>query len=116
MKTPISAIIIVIFSTICFACAQLFYKLGSAKLSLNFIALLTNYPLYIGVFLYGISGILLIIALKKGELSVIHPFYGLSFVWVLLLSSIVLHESITINNIIGVCSIIAGVIFIGGTK
>ncbi len=115
MKTPLSSIVTIIISTFFFAAAQFFFKKGAATLTYDVIAAVTNTYLIMGVILYGISGLLMILSLRKGELSVIHPFFGVSFVWVLLLSVYMLHEPVHINNIIGLCAIFFGLLFIGGT-
>jgi drug/metabolite transporter (DMT)-like permease len=49
-------------------------------------------------------------AMTKLELSYAYPFTSLSFVLVLLLSSLFFHEAITLPKIIGLSLIIAGVI------
>lgn len=114
MKTPFSAIILAILSTVFVSFAQLSSKVAASELAFDIVALITNIPLVIAFVLFGAAGMLMILSLRKGELSVIHPFFGLSFVWVALLSYYVLHEPVSSTNIIGVIAIICGLLFIGG--
>lgn len=118
MKTRISSIILVLICTIFTSIGQVFYKFGANKLTLNFMAILTNYELIIGLILYGTSALLLIIALKNGELSVLYPIIATSYIWVSILSSIFFLEIINIYKIIGIIFIIVGVtcVGIGGKK
>jgi undecaprenyl phosphate-alpha-L-ara4N flippase subunit ArnE len=70
-----------------------------------------------GVISYAIGAILLIIALKYGDLSLIYPFVALSFIWVALLSIVIFHERISLINWLGIFIIIIGVSLIGyGSK
>jgi uncharacterized membrane protein len=118
VKTKISSIILVLICTILISIGQLFYKFGANKLVLNFIQIITNYQLILGLLLYGISALLLIIALKHGELSVLYPIIATSYIWVAILSSIYLNELINTFKIIGISLIFLGVtsVGIGGNK
>src|SRR5882757_7583815 len=44
--------------------------------------LITNWPLVIGYSLHGCNAMLLILALRDGELSILMPVYALSYIWV----------------------------------
>jgi len=113
MKTPIWAMCLVLFTTLINAFAQVSYKKGANVLVLNFYALITNYPLIIGACLYFISGILLVIALKYGELSVLCPIISTGFVWVSFLSVYFFNEAMGFEKWAGVVLIIIGISFIG---
>ena len=86
MGTKLSAIILVVIITLLTSAAQIFYKKGADILVFDFLSIITNYYLIIGLFLYFLGAVLLIIALRKGELSVLYPIIALSYVWVSLLS------------------------------
>lgn len=107
------SIILVFLCTIIGTAAQLLMKTGMEHFRLDPIALLTNYPLIAGYALYGINTVLLVLALRDGELSVLYPIIALTYVWVTLASYLHLHESPNIYKNVGVVAIILGVIVIG---
>ena len=114
MKTKIWAIFLMILCTIILSIAQIFWKLGADKLSWNIIKLITNFDLIMGFILYGVSGLLFIIALKGGELTVIHPMISLSLIGVAILSPLIIPGDI-MNPMkwFGTITIIFGVFLIG---
>jgi len=112
-KTPFYAILMIIFCTLLTSFGQFFIKKGTANILWNFSSIITNFPFLFGFFLYGLGAIVLIFALKHGELSVLYPFIALSFIWVYLLSFFLLSEKITIFKWLGIVFIIVGVSFIG---
>lgn len=107
-----SAIILVFVGTLFVSCAQLFLKFGADKFEASFISLI-NLPLVLGIIFYGIGAIIMILALKHGDLSIVYPFFGLSFVWVSLLSLIFLAEILALSQWLGILIIITGVSFVG---
>ncbi|MBI2664007.1 hypothetical protein HYX10_01555 [Candidatus Woesearchaeota archaeon] len=111
-SSKISLFLIVLFTAFS-AAAQYFYKLASGTLALNFTAVVTNYYIYIGFFLYAAGAVLVLYALKGAELSVAYPFLALSYVWVALISVFLLHETLLLINWVGVGFIAAGLSFIG---
>jgi len=106
-------ILMVIICSVLAAVAQIFYKIGAGMLKLDIISLATNYPLMIGMALYGLSAILLVLSLKRGKLSVLYPFIALSYIWVAMLSMVFLHESISLLKWAGFITIVVGVSLIG---
>ena len=113
MKTKLWAIILMIITTILTSSAQIFYKLAAPRLEWNLFALITNYYLLIGMSLYIIGAVLMITALKGGDLSVLYPIVATSYIWVGLFSSYLFHESLNIMRWLGIAAIFFGVIFIG---
>ncbi len=112
MATKLWAVALMVLITFFTSLAQIFYKLGSAKLSFNLISIVTNHYLYIGLFLYFLAFILMVKAFKGGEVTVLYPIVSTSYVWVGWFSVIFLGESLTILKWIGIITIIFGVIFI----
>ena len=112
-KTPLFAILLVVFCTFLTSSGQLLLKVGTQNLSFDLLALMTNFPLIMGCVLYGIGAIILIIALKYGDLSVLYPFIALSFVWVMLFSIYFLQEHVSAFNWFGIAAILIGVSLIG---
>ena len=106
------AILLVFAGTLFVSSAQLFLKFGANKFETSFISLI-NLPLIIGVLFYGIGAIIMILALKYGDLSMVYPFFGLSFIWVSLLSLIFLAESLALLQWIGIFVILTGLSFVG---
>ncbi len=100
--------------TVLGAAAQVLIKTGANVLtSTGPLAMLTNLPLLAGYALYGLSTILLVLALRHGELSILYPVISLTYVWVTALSVVIFHESIHAFKILGVCMIVFGVGVLG---
>ncbi|MBN1385889.1 hypothetical protein JW968_02810 [Candidatus Woesearchaeota archaeon] len=107
------AIGLVMLSTVLIGFAQISWKLASSKLEPNLISLILNHHLIVGILLYCAAAAMLIIALKHGELSVLYPVVGMSYVWVSFLSMWLLSEMMTMLKWGGVALILAGVSSIG---
>jgi uncharacterized membrane protein len=117
MKTKPLAFLLVIASTIFTTAGQVFWKTGAMQLKMDVLSIITNYPLIFGFASYGCGAVLLITALKYGELSVLYPIIGTSYIWVTFLSFILFGETLTALKVIGVISIVFGLTFIGfGSK
>ncbi len=112
MKNLKLGILLMIICTLFTAVGQLFFKYGSVSFQWNLVGLITNYNLILGFAFYAIGAILLIIALKFGNLSVIYPFIALNFIWVMVISSLVLKEIINNFKIGAVILTIFGTILI----
>ena len=113
MSTKLWSILLVVFTTLLTSSAQILWKKGSSTLTFDIFSILTNYYIVGGILLYVVSGVLLIISFRGGEVSVLYPIIATSYVWVSFLSIKFLGE--TMNNFrwIGITSIIAGIISIG---
>lgn len=98
--------IILILCSALFACiGQLFWKLSATE---GFLLLL------IGFVFYGLGAVIMLIAYRYGELSVLQPMLSMNYVLSVILGVLVLKEAVTVNKAIGICIITLGVIFIGG--
>lgn len=111
-RTSPWAILLVFLSTLVNASAQTPYKLGSANLG-SLSVILTNYYIWIGLFLYGVSALMLVIALKYGELSVLYPVIATSFIWVNLIARYFFHEDVGFLKWLGIVAIMLGLTLIG---
>lgn len=98
-------IILMILSSICVCIGQLLWKISVS----NGIILLM-----FGFICYGIGAIIMIIAYKFGSLSVLQPMLSLNYVISIILASTILNEKITLVKVIGVLTIMIGVVLIGG--
>lgn len=111
-----NAIIIIIISVVFAALGQISWKVGLNQAgSLNLSSLpsvLLNPLVLLGFFMYGMSTIFWLAALSKKDLSFVYPFISLTYVFVLILSSLVLKESIGMNKLLGTLAIILGLIVI----
>ena len=99
--------------TLVSASAQILMKVGMSHFSMNVAAILTNVPLIAGYALYGIFTLMMILALRQGELSLIYPIISLAYVWVTLGSYFLFHDSMNPLKLIGVAGIMAGVAMLG---
>ena len=116
-KTKLWAFGLILLCTLFTSVAQVLYKFGADKLSFDILSIITNYPLIIGLCLYGLSAVLLIIAFKGGEVSTLYPIIATSYVWVSMLSIYFLSEVMTPLKWTGVIIIFLGVSFVGiGSK
>lgn len=102
-------ILLVAFCAWLGAIGQIFFKLASETLKFDFIALITNWKLFLGLTLYGIATILFLIALKHSNLSIAYPIIATSYVWVTILSKVFLNEPFPSYKWIGIIMIIMAV-------
>jgi len=76
-------------------------------------AMLLNPALFAGYSLYGISTILLVLALRHGQLSLLYPVFAMTYVWVTILSVVVFHESMNPYKLAGIAVIVGGIAVLG---
>lgn len=91
-------------------------KVGMVHFDTNLAALVTNVPLLVGYTLYGINTLLLVLALREGELSTLYPIIALTYVWVTLLSYVLLGETPNFFKNLGITTIVVGVAVLGRGK
>ncbi len=116
-KTKLWAIGLMILTTLLTSTAQVFYKKAIGDLEFNIFSIITNMDLITGIALYGIGAVLMIIAFKGGELSVLYPIVATSYIWVGLFSYYLFDESLNVLRWLGIFAIFFGVIFVGlGSK
>ena len=77
------------------------------------VRILMDPPLFAGYFLYGLSTVLLTLALRDGELSVLYPVISMTYVWVTLLSVLIFRESLNMFKVLGLAAIVFGVATLG---
>jgi multidrug transporter EmrE-like cation transporter len=109
----------VLCCTVIGAAAQIFIKKGTAGLGVHpsmlatVLGILTTRLLFAGYALYGGSAVLLVMALRQGELSLLYPVFTLTYVWVMLLSHFIFGESLNPLKLAGVAVIMCGVAVLG---
>lgn len=104
---------LVVIATLFTAAAQLSFKLGANAQGVYIGPFPVNITVIAGFLAYGIAAMLFLFALRGGQLSVLYPIWSLSFVWVFLVSSLLLKETVTPLNWAGILLIMAGVSLVG---
>ena len=114
MKTKGWAIAVALLCTLLTSMGQIFFKQGSDAFALTMAGTILNTSLVIGMALYGLGALLLIIALKHGELSVLYPLIATSYIWVSLISPHFFpHDTMNPIKWVGIGVIVVGVSMIG---
>ena len=93
-----------LLSALAVCLGQLFWKLYALQWGF--------YCLVLGFCLYALGALMMIVAYRFGRLSVLQPLLSVSYVLSVLIGYFILDETLTWVNLIGVCSIIGGVILI----
>jgi drug/metabolite transporter (DMT)-like permease len=108
------AVGLVFCCTILGAAAQILLKTGANQLvHPSLLAMVTNLALLGGLSFYGVSTLLLVLALKDAELSLLYPVIALTYVWVTLLSLFIFHDRVNPVKLIGIGIIVVGVAVLG---
>ena len=105
--TTLKAICLALLCAFLAATAQIFQKMGGNNLPA------ITWPIFIGLLLYAIGWLVLIIALKEGELTVIFPIVAVSYIIVTIYALMIFNEQISTLRWIGVMLIFLGVVMIG---
>jgi multidrug transporter EmrE-like cation transporter len=109
----------VLLCTFINAASQAFIKMGTASLGLHptmletAAGIFTKPLLFAGYALLGVSTVLFVMALRRGDLSLLYPVLTLGYVWVTVLSVVMFHDSMNPFKIAGVAVIISGVAVLG---
>ena len=105
---------LVFLCTVLGAAAQILMKNGVNRMDhFSLIQAIQNMPLMAGYCLYGVNTLLLMLALRDGELSMLYPIIALTYVWVTMLSTYFFNEQITLPKIAGIMVIVGGVTVLG---
>ena len=97
-------IAIMLCSSLLTCTGQLCWKLSAGQNTLLF--------LLAGFGLYGCGALLMIIALRYGDLSKLHPMLSAGYILSVVLGAAVLGEPVTGRKVLGIAVIIAGLILI----
>jgi len=105
----------VVLFTLLSAAAQYLIKTGANRIGAHpaLPDLMANVPLLAGLVLYGLGAVMMVLALRHGELSVLYPMISLSYVWVAIIAVVVFHEQMNTPRIAGIVLIMAGVGVLG---
>jgi drug/metabolite transporter (DMT)-like permease len=112
------ALILAFGCTVLLATAQILMKGGSQGHAVDdpiqlVIAILHSPKLFLGYALLGISTVVMVLALKYGELSIIYPVIALTYVWVTGLSVLIYGEVINPWKVAGISTVMLGVAVLG---
>ena len=112
--TRAQSVALVFCCTILGAAAQMLMKIGLSHLSQpGVLGYITSIPLLGGYSLYGLNTVLLVFALRDGELSILYPIIALTYVWVTILSVIFFHEILNLFKLVGIAVVVTGVAVMG---
>lgn len=111
--TPRGAIILMIFCTFFTSLGQILLKKGLLGVDFSLLMTLLNGFLFLGFFSYGIGALLMMIALKNGELSLLYPILATSYVWVSLASPIFFNDTMNLWKWSGVIIILFSISLLG---
>jgi drug/metabolite transporter (DMT)-like permease len=112
--TALGSIALVVLCTVIGAAAQILLRHGAEHLDGSTLAAqLTNWELLAGYACLAANTALLVLALRRGELSVLYPIIALTYVWVTILSPMFFGDVINLYKVAGVALIVLGVSFIG---
>ena len=108
------SVVLVLICTFFGAAAQVLMKIGGSKLhGFEPMRILLNAPLVAGYAFYGLNTVMLMMALRDGELSKLYPVIALTYVWVNVLSMFIFHEVLNPWKVSGILAIMLGVGVLG---
>ena len=105
-----SAYVLIIISTLFNALGQLLFKFAMEQFTWSLNGTIFNLFLILGAVSYIASLVIFMYTLKQGDLSRVYPWVALTFIWVALLSWLVLKESMPWMTWLGITLITIGVI------
>lgn len=85
-RTQKRAMALMVLCTIFTSLGQILWKMGVNQIDFSNIITYFNIPFLLGFVSYGLGAVLMIIAFRRGELSVLYPIVATSYVWVSLIS------------------------------
>lgn len=103
---------VVAFCSILGATGQILFKISSGEINFSRPVTLINPKLIIGVILYTLASAIFIYILKFGNVSILYPIVALSYVWVAIMASLILHEPFPAAKWAGIAMILGGVFLI----
>lgn len=115
LRTPAKSIALVVLCTIIGAAAQILMRAGADYLDEGggILAILMNWRLLAGYACLAANTLLLVIALREGQLSVLYPIIALTYVWVAILSPMFFPDTMNVFKVIGITLVVCGVSMIG---
>lgn len=112
VRIEIKTVLLVFLATIFLSITQILYKLASKSFSFS-IQQVFNFYLVGGILSCFIGGFMLLLALRKGDLSLVYPLSAFTYIFVTILSYYFLKEIISFQKWIGLVTITLGIITMG---
>jgi multidrug transporter EmrE-like cation transporter len=109
MNTPLSSIVLILFSSFIGSFGAVFLKLGAEHMRPGVKGFITNYRLGFGIATYLLSSVFFVMAVAQGELTILYPMVSLGYIWTLLWSYLFFREPFNRSKVLGLVLIIAGV-------
>ncbi|HSU72845.1 MAG TPA: EamA family transporter [Candidatus Binatia bacterium] len=106
MVTKTWALLLIFLTTLLTTLAQFFLKTALQ-------GTVAPVPLVTGLILYGLGALLMILAFKGGDVSLLYPIIATSYIWVALISQFWFHETVSALRWIGIAFILLGVVLLG---
>jgi len=86
-----------------------FVPLSSLKEILSLCRVFGNPFVMLGLSLYGISAVSWLVVLSRADLSYVYPMISISYILVVFLSRLILHEPLSLNKLMGSLIICLGI-------
>jgi multidrug transporter EmrE-like cation transporter len=113
-RTQTWAFALTLLCTFFVSAGQIFFKFAAGRITPDIFSILTNVPLFLGLASYGIGLLLLLLAFRGGELSVLYPIIATGYIWVCLTAPFFFKDDyMTIQKWIGLAFVTAGIVSIG---
>lgn len=112
MKTPLSSIFLILFSSVIGSFGAVFLKIGAEHMKGSLGSFFKNYWLAIGVCLYLLSSVFFVMGVAQGELTILYPMISLGYIWTIVWARLFFKEPFTMSKIAGLLMIIFGVALI----
>ena len=112
------AVLLMILCTLFTSLGQILWKLGINKLDFANLITFWNIPFLLGCVTYGVGAMLMLLAFREGELSILYPIIATSYVWVSIASPLLFpNDSMNLWKWSGVIIILISVSALGfGSK
>jgi multidrug transporter EmrE-like cation transporter len=110
-NTPVSSMLLVVVASFFGSFGMVFFKAGSKGLE-DLKSLLLNWRVFLGIGFYLTSSVFFVLAMKRGQVSILYPLVSLGTVWTMLWARVFFKEPLTRAKFAGVALILAGIVFL----
>ncbi len=112
MTTPVSSMLLVFLASFLGSFGAVYLKSGAGRLHRELRTLVFNWRLALGVAFYLLSSFFFVLALRKGELTVLYPMVSLGYIWTLLWSRLFFKEAVTRTKVVGIGLVLTGIVLL----